>query len=119
DPFSADSKRIFLTARGTDPGSHVAKVWDAVNGKELQSWKVEPSLLAPLVFSPDGKWVAGVLVEGKGLGRSARLKVWDSRGTERYSVPIQQNRQNLLFSEYRPYFNPGGNRLAVWKFMVG
>jgi WD40 repeat protein len=79
--FSPDGKRLVSTegtgGRGGTVG--VVKVWDAAGGQELLGLKGHRGDILGASFTPDGRRLVTVAVEGINT-RSARaeVKVWDA-----------------------------------------
>lgn len=76
------------------------KIWDAVNGKLLQSFAVPDSAIAALGFSPDGQQLATG-------GDDRKLRIWDvETGSSEWVSPAQQSQVNSLT------YHPQGKQLA-------
>jgi WD40 repeat protein/predicted Ser/Thr protein kinase len=65
---SADGKRI--AAGGRDG---VVRVWDGATGESLRELRASPGAVTSVRWSPDGRWIALVAMEGSG-----RVKIWDA-----------------------------------------
>jgi WD40 repeat protein/tetratricopeptide (TPR) repeat protein len=81
--FSPDSSRVAawdLGARGAD-----LKLWDVATGKEVRMIpaQVKQQDEGPLVFSPDGKWLASG-------GTAKAAAVWNVRtGAKNFAIPVR------------------------------
>jgi WD40 repeat protein/serine/threonine protein kinase len=102
--YSPDGKRL---ATGGGP----LKVWDAETGEELLAFRVRGPFRS-LVFSPDGKRLAGTFVDIN----DKTIKVWDAEnGNELLTL---EGHAGAVFSVA---FSPDGKRLAsasVWENVV-
>ncbi len=105
--WSPDGKRL-ATGTGEPPPRtgdlrnpfDVAKVWDANTGKELLSLGSGNHYVSNVIWSPDGKRLAGI-------GRSG-VKVWDADSGKELSTPIGHTGPTLSMA-----WSPDGKRLLA------
>jgi WD40 repeat protein/serine/threonine protein kinase len=103
--FSSDGKRLASSAftragrGGNPPAAFEVKVWDAQTGQEVAALKKETDQVYSLVFSPDGKRLAGASYTA--------VKTWDAQtGQELMTIKAPAGGVNGVA------FSPDGTRLA-------
>jgi eukaryotic-like serine/threonine-protein kinase len=94
--FSPDGRRLATGGVG-----NTVKIWDARNGKELQTLRGHSGDVYTVAFSPDadGRWIASG-------GEDSAVKVWDSRTGE--LVRSFRGHRSVVTSVA---FSPDGRRL--------
>jgi len=105
--FSPDGRRLATLSGDTLPGNHnqtTLRIWNAHNARRdinvVLADRFDTGRPAPVVFSPDGRW----LVTGTGAGGA--LSVWDA-----HSGKLAARRKEHLNAVNSLAFNPDGTRL--------
>jgi WD40 repeat protein len=97
--YSPDGRRI---ASGSDAQEKAIRIWDAENGRVLQTITGQGGRIQALAYSPDGKKIASNAPEDKAV------KIWDAEtGRLVRSIPVEDN--GGVFSLA---WSPDGKRLA-------
>jgi WD40 repeat protein len=107
-----------------DDTRHLVKLWDTETGEEIHSFDVPEAkpVLLPVMFSPDGRWLA--------LGSFCKIILLDvATGKERHTLIVSPDPVEKLRKENAPVgmvllgyvvtdmtFSPDGNRLVTAAF---
>ncbi len=108
--FSPDSRRLAFTAPDADGDGAQIHLWDTGVRKELRRLNASTPQLACLVFSADGKAIAGA-VAGRKVGRDLRVWAVDS-GKEIMRVTDEATDAAAGMMMYALALSPSGRLLA-------
>jgi RNA polymerase sigma factor (sigma-70 family) len=75
--FSPDGKAL-----ASGQGESRVVLWDVATGKEQRAMKGDAGSAVALAFSPNGRFLAAAVSEGKGGKQSCATRFWDARSGE-------------------------------------
>jgi WD40 repeat protein len=102
--FSSDGKHLAVGKHGGFHSPRGLDVWELEDGRGLEEWRGLLGLVNQVIFSPDGRWVAG-------LSNDWKVAVWDRKGGHLrhvLEVPVGFHPDNAGLA-----FDADGRRLAV------